>query len=43
MSGLGEVFDLPPSPNDKSTEEILDNLSGVDGATLTDDILNEVT
>lgn len=45
MDGLEEEFDLPPTPDDTGTEEILDNIldGGVDGASLTDDILNEVT
>lgn len=42
MSGLGEDFNLPPVEGDKSTEEILKNLEGVNGGTLTGDILNEV-
>ena len=45
MDSLDEKFDLPPTPDDTGTEEILDNIldGGVDGGTLTDDILNEVT
>lgn len=45
MDSLGEEFDLPPTPDDTGTTEILDNIldGGVDGASLTDDILNEVT
>ena len=38
-----EEFDLEPVPGETSTEDILNNLSGVDGGTLTEDILNEVT
>lgn len=43
MTGLDEEFDLPPEPEDNTTEDILGNLEGVNGGTLTDDILNEVT
>ena len=43
LTNLNEEFDLPPNPYDTTTEEILTNLEGVDGGTLTEDILNEVT
>ena len=39
-----EEFDIEPTGDEVLvTEDILDNLSGVDGGTLTEDILNEVT
>ena len=39
-----EQFDIEPSGDEVLVAEgILDNLSGVDGGTLTEDILNEVT
>ena len=45
MTGLKEEFDLPPEPEDATTQDILDNIldGGIDGGNLTDDILKEVT
>ena len=43
MTGLDENYQMEPLENDTATQEILDNLSGVDGETLTEDILTEVT
>lgn len=43
MTSLDEDYHMQPEDDDARTQKILDNLSGVDGATLTDDILNEVT
>jgi hypothetical protein len=43
MTNLNEDYSMEPLENDTATRDILDNLSGVDGGTLTEDILNEVT
>lgn len=44
LEPLTEDYWLPSTPeNAQTTEEILSNLEGVDGGTLTEDILNEVT
>ena len=44
MESLDEEFDLEPTGEEvTATEEILENLEGVTGETLTEDILNEVT